>query len=102
MMKEFGKLPDDPFYEHINPYLKVWLYEGWIHDRELETERLKQHGILIGSFFNPEMAQKMIKDDKPDFETTDLDETSKAVRAQILEATMNTGRKKRRKHKVVE
>jgi hypothetical protein len=104
MVDKFGILPDDPFYERINPYLKVWLYESWLHDKELESERLKQQAILIGSFFNPEMARKMIKDERADFQSTDLDETSATVRQKILEniAEQKSGRKKRKTRKVVE
>jgi hypothetical protein len=77
MMHEFGILPDDPFYERINPYLKVWLYESWLHDKELEIEKLKQHAILTGSFFNPEAANKMIQDENPDLSSTDFEEKEK-------------------------
>ena len=102
MVKRFKKLPDDPFYENINPYLKVWLYESWLHDKELESEKLRNQAILIGSFFNPEAAQKMIKIEHQDFESTDLEETSSLVREQILEQEREkkTG-KKRKKRKVV-
>lgn len=101
-MSLYGKPPDDPFYEHINPYLKVWLYESWLHDKELETERLRSQAILIGSFFNPEMANRMIKSENPDFQTTDVEATSKMVREQIIEAEREKRRnKKRKKRKVV-
>ena len=102
MMHEFGILPDDPFYERINPYLKVWLYESWLHDRELEIEKLRQQSILIGSFFNPEAANKMVKNENPDFKSTDLDETTKIVHEKILEQELEkTTDKKRKKRKVV-
>lgn len=100
-MSLYGKPPDDPFYEHINPYLKVWLYESWLHDKELEAERLKSQAILIGSFTNPEMANRMIKQDNPDFETTDVEETSKMVRDEIVEAERERRRKKKRKTRKV-
>lgn len=93
----FRKLPDDPFYEHIDPYLKIWLYESWLHDNELEVERLRNQAILVGSFFNPEAAQKMIKSEKPDFASTDVEETSKAIRKQILDQDNKTKRRKKRK-----
>jgi len=103
LMKTFRELPDSNFYERINPYLKVWLYESWLHERELEIETLRNQAILIGSFFNPEAAQKMIKDENPDFVTTDLDETSAMVRESILEQEReNKKGKKRKKRKVVE
>ena len=89
-------------YENINPYLKVWLYESWLHDKELELEKLKDQAILIGSFFNPEMAYKMMKNEEPDFASTDLDESNKMVREKILEAEREKKkRKKRKKRKVV-
>lgn len=91
------------FYEHINPYLKVWLYESWLHDQELEIDKLRKQAILIGSFFNPEMAQKMLKSENPDFTSTDedLDQANKTVREQILEAEKKD-RKKRKKRKVID
>lgn len=103
MMNLFGKLPDDIFYENINPYLKIWLYESWLHDKELELEKLRNHAILTGSFFNPEMAYKMLKQDHPDITSTDLEETSNMVREQILkdEKEKEKAQKKRKKRKVV-
>ena len=98
-MNFVGKLPDDPVYEHIDPYLKIWLYEGWLHDRELEAEKLRQFGMFVGSFANPEMAQRMMKAENPDHATTNLDKTTKSVRKQILDS-MKKNRKKR-KHKVI-
>jgi hypothetical protein len=101
-MKTFGKTPDHPFYENINPYLKVWLYESWLHDQELEQEKLKNLAILVGSFFNPEMAYKMHKDEQPDFASTDDDETSKMVHEEVVKEEKEKGRrKKRKKRKVV-
>ena len=101
LVKTFGKMPDDPFYEDINPYLKVWLYESWLHDRKMESERLRNQAILIGSFFNPEMAQRMVKDERPDFKTTDLDQTTQMVRDHILKEEEKANRKKRKKRKVL-
>jgi len=95
-------LPDDPFYENINPYLRVWLYESWIHDMELEAEKLRNQAIFIGSFSNPEMAQKIIKSDKPDFEATDSEETAKNLHEEIVKTEQQSKRKKKKKHKVVD
>jgi hypothetical protein len=95
-------LPDDPFYENINPYLKVWLYESWLHDKELELEKLRDQAIFIGSFFNPEMAYKLMKNEEPDFQSTDIDESNRMVREKILEAEREKRKnKKRKKRKVV-
>jgi hypothetical protein len=100
-MKEFHKLPNDPFYEDIDAYLKVWLYAGWLHDLEMKAESERNQAILIGSFSNLEMAQRMIKAENPDFETTDFDATSKMVRDKILEQEEVKAKGKRKKRKVV-
>lgn len=101
-MKTFGKLPDDPFYENINPYLRIWLYESWIHDMELEAQKLKNQAIFIGSFSNPEMAQKIIKQDSPDYKATDSEETANALHEQIVKEESKKNSKKRKRRKVVE
>lgn len=100
LVKLFGKLPDDPFYENIDAYLKVWLYESWLHDQELENQKLRNQAILIGSFSNLEMAQKMIASENPKAQTTDLDATTKMVHEKILEADKEK-KGKRKKRKVV-
>jgi len=46
------------------------------------------------------MAQRMIRDEHPNVESTNLDETSKKVRERILEAN-KAGKNKRKKRKVV-
>jgi hypothetical protein len=96
LAETYKHLPDDSFYENINPYLRIWLYEGWIHDKEQHTELLRNVAIFLGSFINPEMAHKLVKKENPDFTTTDLDTTSKMVRESILEED-NKKRKKKRK-----
>ena len=68
---KFGKMPDDPFFEDMDPFVKLWLYESWVHEIELEYDKMKQLGILIGSFYNPQAARKMIKKDQPDYSTSD-------------------------------
>ncbi len=49
------------------------MYESWCRDIEEKNEFAKNYAILQGSFTNPQMAQKMIKNDNPDFEVSDED-----------------------------
>jgi hypothetical protein len=79
-------LPDDTFYDNIHPYLKAWLYESWILQLQEEAEREQQLAIFLGSFSNPEAAQKMHKDQNPDYQSTpdQAEKTSEWVREQIL------------------
>lgn len=101
LVKIYKKSPDDPFYENINPYLKVWLYESWIYEKELESEKLKNLAILIGSFINPEAAQKMVKSQNPDFVATNAEQTAQEIHKEIINED-NNSKKKRKKRKVVE
>lgn len=100
LVKLFRKLPSDPFYENISAYEKIWLYESWLHDLEMEAQIRKNQAILIGSFSNLEMAQKMVMADNPKAQATDLDATTKKVRENILEATKSP-KNKRKRRKVV-
>lgn len=105
LVKKFGKLPDgsfydnNPFSEDINPYLKIWLYESWLYECEKEAEKLKNQAILTGSFSNPEMAQKMIRDENPDFKSTDGEAVAEELHKQILEEEKNAKSKKKKKKK---
>lgn len=69
----FKKLPNDPFFEQMDPFIKLWLYEGWVHEKELELENARAQAILIGSFHNPEAAHKMVKLENPDYSASDED-----------------------------
>jgi hypothetical protein len=101
LVELFRKPPDDPFYEHINPYLKIWLYECWIHKQEVEIKRMRDHALFIGSFSNPEAANKYYKLENPDFKSTDEEETAKMVRKQILEEEKQKSGKGRKRRKLV-
>jgi hypothetical protein len=107
LVKKFGKLPDgsfynnDPFSEDINPYLKIWLFESWLYECEKEAEKLKNQAILTGSFSNPEMAQKMIKNENPDFKATDGEATAEMLHRQIVEEEKSNGQKKKKKRKII-
>jgi len=100
---KFGKLPDDPFFEEMNPIVKLWLYESWINEIESEYEKLKQLGILIGSFYNPEAAKQMAKQDNADFTTTDeeFEESMRMVREHPLPQQQQTN-KRRKRRRVIE
>lgn len=47
------------------------MYESWLHDQEEEIDRLRHHGILVGSFFNHEAAKQMMTAEKPTHKSSD-------------------------------
>lgn len=69
----FNTIPDDPKITEMNPVTKMWMFYNWIEDHNDEYEQLKNQGILIGSFTNPEQAQKMLGTGVSTFKSTDAE-----------------------------
>lgn len=65
----FHKPLNDPFFAKLKPTEWLWMYYQWNKDQEEENKRMQNLAILVGSFSNPKMAEKMIKDNKPDYES---------------------------------
>lgn len=78
MVETFAKLPNDPFFEEMDPFVKLWLYESWLYKYEQDISRDRALGILIGSFTNPEAAKKMNSELNPQFISND-DEVEKIM-----------------------
>lgn len=53
-------MPDDDWFDKIDPILKLWLYNSWQQDLIDKNDFAKNYSILIGSFTNYKMAQKML------------------------------------------
>ena len=94
-------MPSDPFFEEMDPYEKLWMYNSWCEDKDELIDLLREHGILIGSFTNPKVAQAMKKAENPDYSMTDdefdrqQDELDKEVeKEKVVE------KKRRRRHKI--
>lgn len=74
------------------------MYKSWEYNQEIELEKLRNQAILIGSFFNPEMAKKMIKNENPDYSSSDFDTTTNLIHEELLEKSQpNTKKRKKRK-----
>lgn len=67
LSKTYGKLPNDPFFEDMDPFVKLWLYESWSNELEQNLDKDRALGILIGSFSNPEAARDMHSKLNPQF-----------------------------------
>jgi len=57
------------------------MYANWLEDQKEDYELLKQHGILVGSFTNPEAAKQMLSDDKYSSTDEEFEETWKKIKA---------------------
>lgn len=103
MCKIYGKRPDDPWFEELDPILRLYMYESWYADLEDKNEFAKSYAILQGSFANPEMARKMVKLDNPDFESSDedFDKVSKSIIEKNRQELKEASKLKRRKRKLL-
>jgi hypothetical protein len=57
----------------MDEYMWVWMYQSWLQDQEETHKTYKDYALFLGSFFNSEMAQSIIKLDDPDFSASDED-----------------------------
>lgn len=73
MCKTFGKEPDDPWFEKIDPVKWLWMYRSWLEDIAEKHKFAKDYSILTGSFSNLDMAQNMISAENPDHSSSDQD-----------------------------
>ena len=69
LCETFQKPPSDPFFENMEPMDKLWLFHAWVNKQNVQIEILKDHAILNGAFYNPEMAKQMSKG--PDYQLSD-------------------------------
>lgn len=103
LCETFRKNPDDPFIEEMDPFVKSWWYHSWANKIENDLEAYKSVAILIGSFSNPEMAQKIIKKERPDIESSDedFDASFEMVRQSVKEEESIKNNKHRRKRRLI-
>jgi hypothetical protein len=105
LCETFGKNPDDDFFEEMDPFVKLWWFEHWSNKIVTELENYKSLAILVGSFSNLEMAQKMVKKDNPDFQSSeeDVEKSMKMIREYKSEEEIQqaTTPPRRRRRKVV-
>ena len=76
------------------------MYYNWVEDQNDKVDILKNLGILVGSFFNPEAAKQMSENPNGTFKSTDkeFEQSTKMVMDSIKkEANDNPVRKRKRK-----
>ena len=101
-------MPDDPWFDELDPMLKIYMYQHWLRDHEEKNEFAKSYSTFIGSFYNPEMARQIMDSDKADNVTQtseeEFDESTRWVladREKHLNSTISDGRRKRRKRRKI-
>lgn len=82
--------------------MKLLYYENFLADLEEEHEFARNYAIFNGSFVNMEMAQRIISEENPDYESTEDDfaESTKMV-LESREKALKEQKKKRRRRKVI-
>lgn len=82
--------------------MKLLYYESYLADLEEKHEFARNYAIFNGSFFNMEMAQRIISEENPDYESTEDDfaESTKMV-LDSRENTLSEQKRKRKRRKVL-
>lgn len=103
LCKTYQKLPDDNWFEELDPMIKAWMFYSWIEDFADEFKLLENQGYLIGSFFNPEAVKKILGKGSETHTSTD-EEFDKLTR-KLMEPTeeelalMNGPKRKNKKRR---
>jgi len=97
-------MPDDIWFEEIDPLLYMYMYECWACDLEEKYEFAKNHAILNGAFTNPDMARQMMNQEGTNIKLSDeeFDESTRMVledRERKLKAEQQRNQRKRRRHR---
>lgn len=97
-------MPDDPWFEEMDPMMYRYLYESWSQDLEDRAEFAKNVGIFVGSFSNYEMARSLSGDGVREYESSDedFDKSAEAVLNDINSKEANRRMSRRRRRKIIE
>jgi len=88
----------------MDPLIKMWFLECWRGEQEIQADKRRNLGILVGAFTNPEMARKMTEEpittSDEDFEASTqefLDDEKRVKTEALLEKEKSKKRISRRK-----
>jgi len=97
MCKTYRRKWDDPWFDEMDPLMKLLYFESFKQDIEEEHSFARNYAIFSGSFANMEMAQRIISEDNPDYESTeeDLEESTRMV----IEGREKAFKKKKRRRR---
>jgi hypothetical protein len=102
----FNKMPDDPFFEEMDPVQKAWMFFSWAEDYGDEFKLLENQGYLIASFTNPEAVKKVLGAGAQKHMSTDeeFEKTSQEVFGKIkqINEEENSKASRRKKHRKIQ
>jgi hypothetical protein len=73
LCQKYAKLPDDDWFEKIDPMVWLWMYMSWIEDQNGRHKFARDYSVFVGSFSNPEAGKKMRDAEDPDYASSDDD-----------------------------
>jgi hypothetical protein len=104
-------MPDDPWFDELDPMLKIYMYQHWIQDYEEKNEFAKSYATFVGSFYNPEMARQIMDSEAPENVTESSEEEFDESTRWVLEdrerylkeqqSNVPVRRKRRRRRKII-
>lgn len=97
----FRRLPDDNFFENIDPMTKLWMYESWIKDEEEKHKFARDYSVFIGSFYNPEAAKQAMSQENPNYSLSEKEEEETMQKVLAARPKPLTRRQRRQIKKVI-
>lgn len=97
----FRKLPDDPFFEEMNPLTKMWMFYNWAEDYHEKHESYKHLGYLIGSFIDPAAVKRLLETNKFVSSDKDFDESTRMILEEKKQAELEKASKKNKRRKKI-
>jgi len=80
MSIKFAKPLNDPFFEEMDPVLKLWYYNNWLADQYDAYEKIKDLGYLVGSFIDPNRVKDLLGGGNKHISSDeDFDESTKII-----------------------
>lgn len=101
MCKTYNKKWDDPWFDEMDPLMKLLYYESFKADLEERHTFARNYAIFTGSFMNMEMAQHIISEDNPDYASTEEDFAQSTRMVLEGRERAHNKSKKRRRRKVI-
>lgn len=92
MCQKYQKLPDDDWFERIDPMVWLWMYMSWVEDQNQKHKFARDYTIFLGSFSNPEAGKKMRDAEDPDYALSD-DEFEESFKRVIADRDKVIGNK---------
>lgn len=87
----------------MDPVQRLWMFESWMEEKKATYELAKNHAYLLGWFVNPELSEKINKQEESAISSSDEDfeNSLKMVEQDIQKSQQNQPTNKKRRKRTL-